>query len=85
MGMLVDKDNRGFGMRSLRYAVIVVDGVVVGWSEEPGFSDNCETAPTAKPRPSIFLNGFPVRLKRRNRRLRRYSIEASIAEFADRP
>jgi len=45
MGMLVAKDNLGFGMRSWRYAAIVDDGVVEQWFEEPGFEDNCETDP----------------------------------------
>ena len=45
MGMLVDKDNLGFGMRSWRYAAIVDDGVVEQWFEEPGFEDNCDSDP----------------------------------------
>lgn len=45
MGMLVDKDNLGFGMRSWRYAAIVNDGVVEAWFEEPGLSDNCPDDP----------------------------------------
>lgn len=40
MGMLVAKDNLGFGVRSWRYAAIVNDGVVEAWFEEPGLSDN---------------------------------------------
>jgi peroxiredoxin len=40
MGMLVDKDNLGFGMRSWRYAAIINDGVVEAWFEEPGLADN---------------------------------------------
>lgn len=40
MGMLVAKDNLGFGMRSWRYAAIIKDGVVEAWFEEPGMSDN---------------------------------------------
>lgn len=40
MGMLVAKDNLGFGMRSWRYAAIVNDGVVEAWFEEPGMCDN---------------------------------------------
>jgi peroxiredoxin len=39
MGMLVAKDNLGFGLRSWRYAAIVDDGLVETWFEEPGFSD----------------------------------------------
>ncbi len=45
MGMLVDKDNLGFGMRSWRYAAIVNDGVVEAWFEEPGLMDNCPEDP----------------------------------------
>ena len=40
MGMLVHKDNLGFGMRSWRYAAIVNDGVIEAWFEEPGMCDN---------------------------------------------
>jgi peroxiredoxin len=40
MGMLVDKNNLGFGMRSWRYAAIVNDGVIEAWFEEPHLSDN---------------------------------------------
>nr|WP_319948032.1 peroxiredoxin [uncultured Shimia sp.] len=40
IGMLVAKDNLGFGARSWRYAAIVNDGTVEAWFEEPGLSDN---------------------------------------------
>lgn len=43
MGMLVSKDNLGFGMRSWRYAAVVDDGVIEAWFEEPGFVDEAET------------------------------------------
>lgn len=39
MGMLVDKDHLGFGYRSWRYAMVVRDGVVEKWFEEPGIND----------------------------------------------
>ena len=45
MGMLVAKDNLGFGMRSWRYAAIIKDRVIEEWFEEPGVQDNCETDP----------------------------------------
>lgn len=45
MGMLVDKDNLGFGMRSWRYAAIVNDGVVEAWFEEDGRDDNADGDP----------------------------------------
>ena len=45
MGMLVEKSNLGFGMRSWRYSMLVNDGKVEKVFAEPGFSDNCETDP----------------------------------------
>jgi peroxiredoxin len=39
MGMLIRKDHVGFGERSWRYAMIVDDGKVTGWFEEPGIND----------------------------------------------
>jgi peroxiredoxin len=45
MGMLVDKSNLGFGMRSWRYSAFIDDGEVVKVFAEPGFADNCPTDP----------------------------------------
>lgn len=45
MGMLVDKENLGFGQRSWRYSMYVEDGTVKQLFEEPGFEDNCPTDP----------------------------------------
>jgi peroxiredoxin len=39
MGMLIRKDHLGFGARSWRYAMVVDDGEVVAWFEEPGIND----------------------------------------------
>lgn len=39
LGMLVDKRHLGFGQRSWRYAMIVDDGKIVAWFEEPGIND----------------------------------------------
>lgn len=39
MGMLINKDHLGFGYRSWRYAMVVNDGVVEQWFEEPGIND----------------------------------------------
>ncbi len=39
MGMLINKDHVGFGYRSWRYAMVVKDGVVEKWFEEPGIND----------------------------------------------
>ena len=55
MGMLVEKSNLGFGLRSWRYAAYVADGAVKGWFEEPGFSDNCETDPYGESSPQTLL------------------------------
>ena len=42
--MLVDKDDKGFGYRSWRYAMIVDNGVVNNFFEEPGLQTiDCET------------------------------------------
>ena len=45
MGMLVKKDNLGFGERSWRYSMYVEDGVIKKMFTEPGFGDNCPTDP----------------------------------------
>jgi peroxiredoxin len=54
MGMLIDKDHLGFGMRSWRYAMVVDDNRITHWFEEPGINDSGtdedpygETAPEA--------------------------------------
>jgi peroxiredoxin len=40
MGMLVDKGNLGFGMRSWRYSMLVDDGEIVKMFVEDGIDDN---------------------------------------------
>lgn len=45
MGMLVNKDNLGFGMRSWRYALVADDMKIEKMFVEPEFSDNCPTDP----------------------------------------
>ncbi len=55
MGMLVDKDNLGFGMRSWRYAAIVNNGVVEAWFEEPGLMDNCPEDPYGVSSPETLM------------------------------
>jgi thioredoxin-dependent peroxiredoxin len=45
MGMLVEKHNLGFGLRSWRYSMLVNDGVIEEMFVEPDFSDNCPTDP----------------------------------------
>jgi peroxiredoxin len=45
MGMLVQKNNLGFGDRSWRYSMVVKDGVIEKIFAEPGFSDNYQDDP----------------------------------------
>jgi len=45
MGMLVKKDNLGFGARSWRYSMLVEDGEITKMFVEPGFTDNAGTDP----------------------------------------
>ena len=37
--MLINKEHLGFGYRSWRYVMVVKDGVVEQWFEEPGIND----------------------------------------------
>jgi thioredoxin-dependent peroxiredoxin len=39
MGMLINKEHLGFGYRSWRYSMVVNDGVIEKWFEEPGIND----------------------------------------------
>jgi peroxiredoxin len=45
MGMLVNKDNLGFGMRSWRYSMLVNDMKIEKMFIEADFDDNCLTDP----------------------------------------
>jgi peroxiredoxin len=45
MGMLVAKDNLGFGQRSWRYSMLVEDGEIKKVFAEPGQMDNCPEDP----------------------------------------
>ena len=45
MGMLVKKENLGFGSRSWRYSMHVVDGEIKAQFVEPGLMDNCPEDP----------------------------------------
>ncbi|MCZ2203295.1 peroxiredoxin [Bartonella sp. A05] len=58
MGMLVTKDNVGFGMRSWRYAAVINDGVIEKWFEEEGFSDNCAQDPYGVSSPQNILKAL---------------------------
>ena len=56
MRMSVDKSNLGFGDHSWRYAMIVNNGVVEAWFEEPGYANNCETDPYGETSPENIMN-----------------------------
>ncbi len=58
MGMLVAKDNLGFGMRSWRYAAIINDGVVEQWFEEEGYADNADSDPYGVSSPQNILGAL---------------------------
>ncbi|NDR58281.1 peroxiredoxin [Aliiruegeria sabulilitoris] len=55
MGMLVRKDNLGFGLRSWRYAAVIKYGVVEAWFEEPGICDNHAEDPYGVSSPETVL------------------------------
>jgi len=55
IGMLVEKDNLGFGMRSWRYAAVITDGVIEAWFEEPGREDNHGADPYGESSPETVL------------------------------
>jgi peroxiredoxin len=45
MGMLVEKSDLGFGMRSWRYSMLIENGLIIKKFIENGFEDNCPTDP----------------------------------------
>ncbi len=45
MGMLVEKCNLGFGLRSWRYSMYVENGAIKKIFAEEGYDDNCATDP----------------------------------------
>ncbi len=58
MGMLVSKDNLGFGMRSWRYAAVINDGVIEQWFEEEGYCDNADSDPYGVSSPQNILGAL---------------------------
>lgn len=57
MGMLIDKDHLGFGYRSWRYVMVVNDGVVEKWWQEPGINDDGSDAdPYTVTNPEVTLD-----------------------------
>ena len=55
MGMLVNKNNLGFGQRSWRYAAIIEDCKIMETFIEPGFEDNCNEDPYEMSSPQNIL------------------------------
>lgn len=55
MGMLVKKDNLGFGLRSWRYAVIIENNEIVQSFIEAGFKDDAEDDPYVVSSPQNIL------------------------------
>lgn len=62
MGMLVHKDNLGFGMRSWRYAAIINDGLIEQWFEEEGYSDNCDSDPYGVSSPQNIMEKLKAKI-----------------------
>ena len=55
IGMLVKKDNLGFGERSWRYAMVVNGGELELFLPEEGYCDNCPTDPYELSNPDNVL------------------------------
>lgn len=56
LGMLVSKDNLGFGLRSWRYAAVINNGVIEDFLPEDGICDNCDTDPYEQSTPENLLS-----------------------------
>lgn len=56
LGMLVRKDNLGFGLRSWRYAAVIRNGKVEGWFEELGLCDNASDDPYSASTPEAVMD-----------------------------
>lgn len=55
LDMLVTFNNRGFGVRSWRYAMVVEDGVITRWFEEPGRCQDSDPDPYGETAPENVL------------------------------
>ena len=56
IGILVAKDNFGFGLRLWRYAAVIDNKKIINWFEEPGISDNYEDDPYGETSPQNILS-----------------------------
>lgn len=56
MGMLINKDRFGMGYRSWRYTMVVANGVIEKWFEEPGINDlGIDNDPYTVTNPDVLL------------------------------
>jgi len=58
LGMLINKRNLGFGVRSWRYALVADDMEIVNMFEEEGYMQNCPTDPYEVSSPENVLNNI---------------------------
>ena len=57
IGMLINKEHLGFGYRRWRYSMVVNDGVIEKWFEEPGINDvGHDTDPYEQTDPETMIN-----------------------------
>ena len=63
MGMLVEKNNLGFGYRSWRYAAIIDNCEILESFIEPGFEDNCKDDPYKMSSPQNILKFLKEKVK----------------------
>ena len=63
MGMLVEKNNLGFGYRSWRYAAIIDNCEILESFIEPGFEDNCKDDPYKMSSPQNILKFLKENVK----------------------
>jgi len=55
LDMSVTFNNRGFGLRSWRFAMVVEDGTITGWFEEPGRCQDSDPDPYGESAPETVL------------------------------
>jgi peroxiredoxin len=61
MGMLINKDHLGFGMRSWRYAMVVDSNRITEWFEEPGINDvGADADPYGATSPETLLDALKL-------------------------
>ncbi len=63
MGMLVNKSNLGFGLRSWRYAAVVDNGVIEKLFVEAGQRDNADTDPYETTTPEVVFEYVVSKVK----------------------